>query len=146
MTLTIAIPDGPVADFLRNEAGRRSCKPQQVAVALLACTMNGDLIEAVLDGTDPATVLPTRQSPQVKILLAMHQFRAPNGTYLISLTDMAKALDTPNRGAVRNAIQRLIAKRLLEQIEGSSPGRTGQPSRYRMTDAGVEFLAEISQC
>ena len=142
MNLSIIAAD-TTSDWLAREARARSCTRRQLASALLSCIASSDMADAVLDGLDPSLAFADPVSPQVRIMRALPEFRAPNGTYLFSLTDMSTALGSVNRGAIRNAIHRLIAKRLLILIEPPKVGRTGHPSRYELTEAGLAFIREI---
>lgn len=143
--ITIKVPDGKISRFLTAEAERHDCRPDQIGLALISCTADADLADAVLDGIDPSTFGLIIPSLQTRVLRALAGFRAPNGSYLVSLTDLARVLGYPNRGAIRNAIERMIAKRLLIKIDNSRPGRSGIPSRYRLTPAGEDFLKEVGQ-
>ncbi len=142
--ITIKVSDGNISRFLANEARRFDCRPDQVGLALISCTANADMTDAVLDGTDPSAFGIAVPSLQTRVLRAFAGFQAPNGSYLVSLTDLAQVLGYPNRGAIRNAIERMIAKKLLIKVENSRPGRAGIPTRYRLTQAGEDFMQRIS--
>lgn len=142
IALTIHVPDGRIADFLSAEADKRSCLPEQMALALMSCTAASGLADAILDGFEPAAIpraVPRRSSLQVRVLRALPHFLAPNGTVVASMGDIAHRLGTENRGAVRNAVANLVRKGLVELLLVGTPN---YPSRYRITAAGETFLEE----
>ena len=68
---------------------------------------------------------------EARIAKAIMAYRAPNGTCLVSVTDVANRVGK-QRGPVRNAIARLVEKGYFEVVSvGSS---TNGPSRYRPTE------------
>lgn len=143
--INVRIPEGPLSDFLLAEAERRACRPDQLGLALIRCATEGDLVEAVLDGFSPGSIMAprnTRQSLQVRVMRTLPAFKAPNGTILASITDIARRLDYRSRGAVRNAILALIEKRLIVLHERGKPGKA---SRYRFTPEGEAFLRETDR-
>ncbi len=143
--ISVRIPEGPITEILSAEAGRRNCKPEQLALSLLHCASHGGLFEAVLDGFDPTILLTPRndrRSLQIRVIRALPSFKAPNGTILASITDITQRLDYSSRGAVRNALLALMNKHLVALVERGTPGK---PSRYRLTEQGEAFLREVGR-
>ena len=67
---------------------------------------------------------------EARIAKAIMAYRAPNGTCLVSVTDVANRVGK-QRGPVRNAIARLVEKGYFEVV--SVGDTSGCPSRYRPT-------------
>lgn len=144
MSLLVRIPEGKIADILSAEADRRSCRPDQLAVALISCAADGNLIDAILDDLNPASVAsfkPKRSSLQIRVLMALMAFHAPSGVLVASMSDIARRLNTSNRGAVRNAVHGLIRKNIIELVEVGRAGHSA--SRYRLTEEGKTFFGEL---
>lgn len=143
--LTIHVSDEKMEEFLSAEAVKRSCLPEQVALALILCAADGNLADAILDDFRPSAIpetKPRRRSVQIRVMRSLPEFQAPNGTIVASVTDISRHLATDNRGCVRNAIHALVRKHLLDVV---FVGSAGMPSRYRLTEAGNNFLQELGK-
>ncbi len=127
--------------YLQSEAERRTCTPQALATALITCVAKGELVDAVLDGTDPSAFSAIgRTSIQVRVLKALRAYEAPNGTMTASFGELGARLGV-SRGSVSTAVAALIAKGFLDQV---TRGQPGAPSRYRMTPMAIDLLAELA--
>jgi hypothetical protein len=68
---------------------------------------------------------------EAAIARAIMAYRAPNGTCLVSITQVALYVGK-QRGPVRNAIARLVEKGYFDVVSVGSA--SGGPSRYRPTE------------
>lgn len=146
-TVTVCLDNNTMVPALLAEAEARGCRPQQLVVALVRLTLESGMVDAVLDGEDPAKIAPNagRHGRKVTDPLSLTDIQrrclalvASGGVagWSASVSDMAASLEK-GRGQARNMLLALMRRGLVERLER---GNQAHPSVYRITSAGHAAL------
>lgn len=133
--IKLGIYDRAIVARLMQEAGRRNCRPEQLALALISCGI--EMPDAVLDGAEPAAMHPhampmartTGLTVKQRALLALAVERAGDDG-LVKLTARAAAdgLSEKDHGAIMARFRALVRYGFLDLV-GEGPRRTGRVYR-----------------
>lgn len=136
---------------LREAAAARGMTPQVLAAGVLACLLDGELLEAVFDDLDPHAAAAGAgghgRRPdglthiQCAVLHLIGQRAGADGVCHLSAESLAHLIGGASRSAAQDALRRLGERGLVVKAQKRFAGGV-QP--HRLTATGARLALELS--